>query len=73
MMNTIETPILDQVNKPEKFKSYKLTRTISKIIAYAILIILAVIWLYPILWIVVSSFVVQGGDRYGLPTAVPNE
>lgn len=72
MMNTIDTPILDNVNKPEKFKSYKLTKTISKIVAYTVLILLAVIWLYPILWIVISSFVVQGGDKYGLPTAVPN-
>lgn len=69
MMNTVETPILE-VNKPEKFKSYKLTRTISKIVAYALLIVLAIIWLYPVLWIVISSFVVQSGT--GLPTNVPS-
>lgn len=71
MMNTINTPI-ENINKPEKFRSYKLTRTISKIVAYVVLSILAIIWLYPILWILISSFVVQGGANYGLPTDVPS-
>lgn len=65
MMNTIDTPIS---MKQEKFRSYKSIRLVSKILAYALLVILAVIWLYPLLWIVISSFVVQPG---GGPTDVP--
>ena len=51
MMNTIDTPIS---MKQEKFRSYKSIRLVSKILAYALLVILAVIWVYPILWIVIS-------------------
>ena len=54
--------------KPEQYKSYKAMRLTGKILAYALLVILAVIWLYPLLWIVVSSFVVKpNGD----PTDIP--
>ena len=67
MMNTIETPV---VAKPEKFRSYKTIRLVSKILAYVLLTILAVVWLYPLLWIVISSFVVEAGS--GNPTGVPS-
>lgn len=65
MMNT-DTPNLI---KNEKFKSYKTARLVSKILAYTLLVILAVIWLYPLLWIIISSFVVQAK---GGPTDVPS-
>lgn len=67
MMNTIETPV---VAKPEKFKSYKTIRLVSTILAYVLLAVLAIIWLYPLLWIVISSFVVQANG--GGPTGVPS-
>ena len=66
MMNTI-TPITP---KEEKFTSYKTLKLISTIVAYTLLIILAIIWLYPILWIVITSFTVQSGS--GLPIPVPS-
>ena len=59
MMNTMV--------KEEKFKSYKTMRLISKILAYVLLVILSIIWIYPMLWIVVSSFVTQGN---GMPITV---
>lgn len=59
MMNTMV--------KEEKFKSYKTMRLISKILAYVLLVILSIIWIYPMLWIVVSSFVTQGN---GMPVTV---
>ena len=65
MMNTIESP----VNPKEKFASYRTLRLISTIAAYALLVILAVIWLYPILWIVITSFTVQ---MDGSPIPVPS-
>lgn len=63
MTNVIETP------KAEKFRSYKTMRLISKIVAYVLLGILSIIWIYPLLWIVVCSFVVT---TTGNPTPVPN-
>ena len=53
-----------------KYKSYSTLRTVSTVFAYVLLVILAVIWLYPLLWIVVSSFVVQADG--GGPTIVPS-
>ena len=54
MMNTIETPLS---TKPTQFKSYKTMRLVSTILAYVLLIALAIIWIYPLLWILISSFV----------------
>ena len=69
MMN-IDTPVLKQ----EKFKSYKTMKLVSKILAYALLVILSIIWLYPILWIVISSFTVDanGGSVGILSTYFPD-
>ena len=63
MTNVIETP------KAEKFRSYKTMRLISKTIAYILLVILSVIWVYPLLWIVVCSFVT---NTNGSPVMVPS-
>ena len=60
--------------KQEKFRSYKTIRLISKILAYVLLVILAVIWLYPLVWIVICSFVTQtdGNPVSLLNTYLPN-
>lgn len=66
MMNTVNTPETNVT--VEKFRSYKTMRLVSKIIAYVLLVILSFTWLYPLLWIVISSFVVQTD---GSPISVP--
>ena len=53
---------------PTKYRSYKVARLISKIAAYTLLAILAIIWIYPLLWVIVCSFT-QAPD--GTPTIVP--
>lgn len=63
MTDVMQTP------KAEKFKSYKTARLVSKIMAYILLTILAIIWIYPLLWIIICSFVVT---PEGAPTPVPN-
>ena len=63
MTDVINTP------KEEKFRSYKTMRLISKIIAYTLLVILSIIWIYPLLWIVVCSFVTS---PEGVPIYVPS-
>ena len=50
-----------------KYRSYKTIRLVSKILAYVLLVILAIIWLYPLLWIVISSFVTSVD---GTPTTI---
>ena len=67
-MMTIDNPVLA---KQEKFKSYKTIRLVSKISAYVLLSLLAIIWLYPIVWIIISSFVVDSGVNGGLPAGSP--
>ena len=53
MMNTtIQT-------KPKKFRSVKATKTTSTIISYITLVILSIIWLYPIVWILLNSLRVE--------------
>ena len=46
--------------KNHKHSSMKTKKIISKIICYTILILICLIWLYPIVWIVLSSFQVSG-------------
>lgn len=66
MMNTNTTPL---TKKPEQFASYKTMRLVSTILAYVLLAVLAIIWIYPLLWIVISSFVVgPTGNPTGVPT-----
>jgi len=45
--------------KQEKYQSYRTKRLISKILAYILLTALAIIWLYPLVWIIICSFVTQ--------------
>ena len=63
MMNSVN------VNDKTKFSSYKLTRIISRVLAYTLLVILSIIWLYPMVWIVISSFTV---NMKGGPVSVQN-
>jgi arabinogalactan oligomer/maltooligosaccharide transport system permease protein len=44
------------IEKPKKFKSVKRSTTYSNIFSYILLSVLAVIWLYPILWIILNAF-----------------
>ena len=46
-MNTIEN---------KKIKSRKLGRSISTLLGYVTLIVMSIVWIYPILWIVLSAF-----------------
>ena len=39
-----------------KFKSYKASERTGTIISYIILILMSLIWLYPILWIILNAF-----------------
>lgn len=44
------------LEKPKKFKSVKKSNRTASILAYTVLIVLAVIWMYPILWIILNAF-----------------
>ena len=72
MMNTTESSMV----APSKYKSYSASKLVSKILAYVFLVILSVIWLYPIVWLIVSSFTVsmEGGTLSiaNLNTYFPN-
>jgi arabinogalactan oligomer/maltooligosaccharide transport system permease protein len=46
-MNTIEN---------KKIKSRKLGKSISTLLGYVTLIVMSIVWIYPILWIVLSAF-----------------
>jgi len=49
--------------EPLKFKSMKGAQRASTIFSYILLITLVVIWLYPILWIVLSAFRTEYNDQ----------
>lgn len=51
----------NQLKEP-KFKSVKQQEKKSAIIGYIILIVMAIIWIYPILWIVLSAFRAEFND-----------
>lgn len=51
----------------EKFRSYRTMRLVSKIIAYVFLVVLSLIWVFPFLWIIISSFVT---NLDGTPSAI---
>ena len=44
-------------------KSYKRSEFVSLTIVHTVLVILAVIWLYPILWVILNAFRVEYTDR----------
>lgn len=58
------------VVKKVKYKSQKRAKLISTIIAYILLVVLSVIWLYPILWIILSAFREEYNETGTLITAV---
>ena len=47
--------------KAKKTTGYKAQRRSSLATVYAILAVLSVIWLFPIVWIVLTSFRAEGG------------
>ncbi len=50
------TTIKNKGAKPIKYKSVKASNRISLILSYTALTILAIIWMYPILWIILNAF-----------------
>ncbi len=46
-----------------KFKSYKASERTGTIISYIILILMSLIWLYPILWIILNAFRTEFNDQ----------
>ena len=54
----VESQIINK-NKEPKYKSVKLSKRASLIFSYATLIILTIVWLYPILWIFLNSIRVE--------------
>lgn len=49
-------------DKREKTASYKAQKTASLILSYILLVVLSVIWLYPILWIILNAFRTETND-----------
>ncbi len=46
-----------------KYKSYKASERASTIVSYAVLVILTLVWLYPILWILLNSIRTEYNDQ----------
>lgn len=53
---TQEEIVIKEEKVTKKYKSLKRAKKLSTIGAYILLIILSIIWIYPILWIVLSAF-----------------
>lgn len=56
-------------DKREKTASYKVQKTVSTVLSYILLVVLSVIWLYPILWIILNAFRTElndSGDLIGI-------
>lgn len=53
---TQEEIVIEEEKVTKKYKSLKRAKQLSTIGAYILLIILSIIWIYPILWIVLSAF-----------------
>ena len=49
-------------DKREKTASYRAQKTASLILSYILLVVLSVIWLYPILWIILNAFRTETND-----------
>ena len=52
----------NQDAKP-KYKSVKRQEQISTISGYVTLVIMSIIWLYPVLWIILSAFRTERNDQ----------
>ena len=53
---TQEEIVIEEEKVTKKYKSLKRAKQLSTIGAYILLVILSIIWIYPILWIVLSAF-----------------
>lgn len=60
------------IKKEKKFRSVKASKLTSTIFSYITLGILSIIWLYPILWIILSAFRVEYRDGNLITTVVGN-
>ncbi|MDY0317120.1 MAG: sugar ABC transporter permease [Candidatus Izemoplasmatales bacterium] len=60
------------IKKEKKFRSVKASKLSSTIFSYITLGILSIIWLYPILWIILSAFRVEYRDGNLITTVVGN-
>ena len=49
-------------SKPKKQKSMKRAKLVSTVVSYILLVVLSIIWLYPILWIVLHSFRMENNE-----------
>lgn len=73
MMNSVDVNLdskVHAVKKHNRKQSMKNKKIVSSIIAYAVLIILSIIWLYPVVWIILSAFRGQyndAGNFVGIP------
>ena len=56
------TEVVEEKKEVKKYKSVKTAKLISTIFSYVMLVILSIIWLYPILWIILNAFRVEYED-----------
>ena len=54
---------IQKIKEPRKYKSVKRANLISTILSYVLLVVLSIIWLYPILWIVLQAFRTEYNDQ----------
>jgi len=60
---------VSQAKKPQKYRSVKAARNTSLFFSYLALVVLTIIWLYPIVWILLNSLRVEynnAGDLIGI-------
>ena len=57
---------MKNVKTTEKYGSLKTSRFISLTIIHVVLVVLAIIWLYPMFWILLSAFRVEYNDQGNL-------
>jgi len=54
---------INGVDSPKKFKSYKTMERTSTVFSYILLVVLSIIWLYPIVWILLNAFRTEYNDQ----------
>ena len=59
---TQEEIVVEEEKVTKKYKSLKRAKQLSTIGAYILLVILSIVWIYPILWIVLSAFRAEYND-----------
>jgi len=51
------------IKAPTKYRSMKAAETTSTVVSYLILVVLTIIWMYPILWILLNAFRTEYNDQ----------